>query len=255
MIGEKMSVLLNFYVSNKDWIDLTKDAVFFAGAVTLAKILWHKRFMDKSKAIKENLEFRGKIESDLNKYVYEKAKNKVGIAVWFVHWKNYPHNLNNDAFPHKLFIYPREDNVLPSGYIDNTGINFEEPIWQSSSSTYIDKNGIFFFAPKGQSFPNFKEFPNTILVLHLPFINIVNFDFREFIEYEPVFYIRHPYTKRKKLYDDAVALRNKADEDWLNVDLSLKNMMVGYSKRKYLLFRFKACLSHCLSPNKKDVYK
>jgi hypothetical protein len=250
-----MGWILNTYLEYKDWIELTKDAVFLAGAITLMKILWHKRFTDRAKAIKENLEFRDRIESNLNDYVREKAKNKVSIAVRFVHWKNYPHNLNNDAFPHRLFIYPHEDNVLPSRYIDNTGINFEEPIWWLSNSTYVDKNGIFFFAPKGQSFPCFKEFPNTILMLHLPFANIVNFDFREFIEYEPVFYIRHPYKSWKKLYDDDVFLRNKAGEDWLNVSLGLKNMMIGYSKPKYLFFKLKAFIRHFCSSHKKDDHK
>lgn len=164
-----MDWILNTYIEYKNWIELTKDAVFLAGAITLVKILWHKRFTDRAKEIKENLEFRDRIESNLNDYVREKAKNKVSIAVRFVHWKNYPHNLNNDAFPHKLFIYPHEDNVLPSGYIDNTGINFEVSIWWLSNSTYVDKTEFSSLRPKDKVFQVSKKFltPYSCCTFHL----------------------------------------------------------------------------------------
>ena len=245
-----MKIILDTYLDYKEWINLIKDVVFLFGAYYLIKYIFNKNFTDKSRAIKENLAFRSDLEDHLKEYMIEKHNNKVEIAVRFVHWKNYPYNLDNDAFKHILFTYPREDRVLPSGYIDNTGINISEPIWYFSQSAYVDNNGIFFFAPKGQVYSNFKEFQNTILILHLPYTNIVNYDFREFIEHEPVFYIAYPYNSWKKLYDDKVVLRNKAGETWLMMDLNQKHMMKKYSWLKHQYFKFKIFLSSYFSKEK-----
>lgn len=219
------------YLSNKNWIDLVKDIVFFAGAITLIKYLLNKRFQDKSREIQNNLNSRKDIEENLHKYVEEKSDNNVVIAIRFVYWKNYPYNLNNDAFPHALFLYAHEDNTVRSGYIDNTGINFEERFNLSGASIYIDQNGIFFIDNKNQEFVGFNEIKNPKLTMHMPYHNIINYDFREFIEYEPVFYIRYPYTKRRKLYDDEVIIRGK--------DISPINTKQSRMLKKYSYIRLK----------------
>jgi hypothetical protein len=233
-----MDKILSFYLCSKDWIDLIKDIVFFFGAVTLVKYLWNKKFKDQSQNIENDLAKRKSIEDQLNKYVYEKYKNKVGIGIRFIYWKNYPNKLNNDAFPYELFIYPRESNVLPSGYINNTGISFVERLWCFSQSAYVDKNGFFFFDSKNQKIKGFKEFQNSELVRQIPFNHIVNFDFREFIEYEPLFYTKYQYNNWK-LYDDRLVLRNKLDEQWLMLELSKKKMLHKNSLLWYYWLRFR----------------
>lgn len=234
-----MKIILDTYLEYKDWINLIKDVVFLFGGYYLIKYLINKNFTEKSKAIKENLKFREDLEEHLKEYVIEKHKNQVGIEVRFVHWKNYPSDLDNDGFKHTLFTYSPAGNILPSGYIDNTGINIEEPIWRYSRSAYVDGNGIFFFDSVDNDYKGFREYKNTVLVYHLSYKNIVNYDFREFIEYEPVFYITYPYTNVKKLYDDKVELRNKADEEFLMISLNQKKMMREYSVIKYQYLKFK----------------
>jgi len=250
-----MKIILDTYLEHQDWIKLIKDIVFLFGAYYLIRYIFNKNFTDKSKAIRENLESRAALENHLTKYVLSKHKNNVEIAVRFVHWKNYPYNLENDAFKHELFTYPKENGIMPSGYIDNTGINIVEHTWFCSQSTYVDKKGIFFIASKGQYFSDFKEFQNTVLVLHLPYTNIVNYDFREIIEYEPVIYITAPYTNFKKLYDDKVVMRNKPGEEYLNINLNQKNMMKKHSWLRYQSFKFKMFLSNYFSQERKNKYE
>lgn len=194
-IGNFATKVLNLYLDNKDWIELVKDAVFFYGAITIIKYLWNRNYTRKIKEIDNNLRFRERIEKALSDYVIQKHKNGIkGIAIRFVYWKNYPWKFQNDGFPHSLKIEYHNDQILGSSWIDNTGIYFQEPLWFSSSSVYVDANGIFFFARQGSVYKGFVEHSDKCLVTHLPFINIINFDFKEVIEYEPVFYIKYYYT-------------------------------------------------------------
>ncbi len=105
-----MDSILKFYLAHQDEINFIKDLAFLFGAFTLVKYLWNKRFRDQSQAIGYALEKRQSIEENLNEYVYEKHKNKVGIGIRFIHWKNYPNKLDNDAFAFELFTWPREKN-------------------------------------------------------------------------------------------------------------------------------------------------
>ena len=153
-----MNNLIEFYKCHQDWINLIKDFVFFMGAFTLVKYLWNKRFNDQSALIEHALLKRERLEKELNEYVYEKHKNKVGIGIRFIFWKNYPDDLNDDAYAHEIFTYPREENVLPSGFINKTGVNFIEPLWRYSQSVYVNQSGIFFFDKKGKNIQVFKSF-------------------------------------------------------------------------------------------------
>lgn len=234
---------------SEDWISLAKDVAFFTGFYFVLKFLWNFRFERKSKAIRENLEFREKMEPDLEAYILDKPKGTKEIAIRFVHWKNYPANVSNDGFPHFLHIR-YQDQILQHGWIDNTGIKFEEKIWFFSNSVYVDQNGISFIGPEGGEYPGFEEAPDIVIVFHLPFTNIVDSDFREYIEYEPVFYISHPYTRFRKLYDDEIELRERLGYQYYSRELSLRKMMRKYSWTKYQLLKLKFLLVGSLRTKK-----
>lgn len=240
-----MNWLLDFYIVNEDWISLAKDVAFFLGFLgffVLLKFLWNFRFDRKSRTIRENLEFREKMESTLKPYIFDKAKGTKDIAIRFVHWKNYPANLSDDGFKRHLRIQYEDDKPW-HGWIDNTGINFEDgDIWFLGNSVYVDKNGISFIGPKGNEHDGFEEISNIMIVFHLPFTNIVDFDFREYIEYEPVFYIRYPYTNFRKLYDDEIVLRERQGNEYFSRALSLRKLMRKYSWTKYQLLKLKFLL-------------
>ncbi|WP_036308601.1 hypothetical protein, partial [Methyloglobulus morosus] len=145
--------VLSFYKNNKDWIDLIKDIIFIFGVPLLLyksyKYLKDRTLISKTEKIETNLRFRDRIESELQNYVLEKNKNgKKDIGIRFVYWKNYPWQLSDDGYKHFLKIEYHHDLILGSSWIDNTGINFQEHLWYFGNSVYVDKNEIFFFAPK-----------------------------------------------------------------------------------------------------------
>lgn len=242
-----MDWILELYLQYKNWIDFVKDVVFFAGSYAFfygvyktITFLGNKQFADKSTAIEKHLHFRERLEPVLNDFIFETAKNTKDIAIRFVHWKNYPLDLQKDGFKHYPFIRYFDDGSVHYGWIDNTGVNIQEHIWYLGNSIYIDEQGIFFFDKSGTEHQGFQEFADAVLVFHLPFENIVNFDFKQFIEYEPVFYTRYYYTDRKRLYDDAIVVRERDGRGYLNIDLSQKNMMRRYSWLRYQWFKLKA---------------
>ena len=251
-----MNSLIEFYVSNKNWIDLIRDVVFFAGAITLitGSVAWFrflskKRFTDISAAIRSDLEFREKLEPLLKEHVLEDAKHDVrGTGIRFVYWKNYPRQLNDDGYKEHLWIrYHTTQPLKPfiESYIDNTGVFIQSPLWPGGWSVYVDKNNrCFFVDSKDKKIKGFREISDCVIVYHLPFTNIVGFDFREYIEYEPVFYVRYRYYKRKKLYDDQIVLRRSEfrktkESDFLSLELSQKNWMKKYSRLKHAFLRCK----------------
>ena len=224
---------------------------FFHGAYLFVRYLRNKKYQSVSYAIHENLKFREKIEHDLDPFIRETAKNTKDVSIRFVHWKNYPWNLDDDGYKFLLRINYIENKKPHYGWIDNTGINFEEPLSFFSNSVYIDKDDIFFIAEKNQSFKGFREYKDSVLILHLPFTNIVNFDFKQRIEYEPVFYTRYYYRQWKKLYDDLVILREKEGAKYLNYDLSQTRMLKKYSWLSYHALKVKLWFFHLF--NSKDT--
>lgn len=234
-----MDFVLNLYLEYGDWINLAKDAVFFFGAIGIVKYLFNRRFEVKSNEIKDNLKARDNIEDKLNEYVFEKYRNGVDVAVRCVYWKNYPWNLGDDGYKHLLFVRADDERTLPSGWIDNTGINFEEPLSFFGNSIYVDKNGIFFIAKKESRFEGFKELAGKRLVMRLPFFNIVNFDFKTRIEYEPIFYIKYRYDDFNKLYSYECVCRERSGEDWFRFELDRRYQLKQYSLWRYALMRIK----------------
>jgi hypothetical protein len=178
-----MEQILKFYSENETLINLIKDIVYFFGVFTVIKYLWNWNFVRKTEKIESNLNFRERIEAALDDYVIKENKNGIkDIGVRFVHWKNYPWHLQDDGYKHLLKVEYHGNQLLLSSWIDNVGIYFQEHLWFTSSSVYVDANGIFFFAPSDKIYKGFTEHKNKRLVVHLPFTNIVNFDFREVIE-------------------------------------------------------------------------
>lgn len=233
-----MGQFLSLYVSHKEWVNLAKDLVFFFGAFKVIVFIWNKNYVSKTLIIEKDLKVREFLEEKLNKYVYEEHRNGIrDIAVRFVYWKNYPWNFKDDGYKHLLHFHDNDGETLPSGYLDKTGINFEEHVWFFLQSVYVDQNGIFFIAPKEGSYRSFKEMKPARLIMHLPFSKIVNFDFKEFIEYEPVFYVRHNYRDYRKLYDPVYICREKRGESYFRIELNRRYHIRKYSHLRYLLSR------------------
>lgn len=216
-------IIIEAYNNNQEIISLIKDIIFFLGFIGFIKFIINWRYNKKTKEIENNLNFRAKIEDKLNEYVLEKNKNKVGAGIRFVYWENYPWRLDDDAYKHALWVTNTDERTLPSGWIDNTGINFYESLFFFSRRVFIDKNGIFFFSDKNSKYKGFKAIKKgQSLVLHMPFSKIVNYDFKEYIEYEPIFYIKHKYNNWKSLYDSKYILREKIGEDYFRLELNSK---------------------------------
>lgn len=233
--------VLKFYVDNKDWVSFIKDIVYFWGAYALLKYLWNRNYSRKTKEIAHNLQFRDRIEKELEAYVIRENKNGIkDISIRFVYWKNYPRKLAADGFKHILQIEYHNDQIIGSSWIDNTGIFFQNHLWFFSTSAYVDKNGIFFFAPEGHSYRGFTEHKNRRLITHVPYTNIVNFDFKEIIEYEPVFYTKHYYTNYKKLDSDNYILRERHGQPYFNLELDRRKQLKKYSWLAYIFSRAKA---------------
>lgn len=242
MISCWLEQILIFYNSNGNLINLIKDIIYFAGAFALVRYLWNWRFIKQKERMDANLRFRERIESTLEAHVFKENKNGIkDIGIRFVYWKNYPDQLEEDGFKHLLRLEYHNEKLLGSGWLDSTGIYFQEHFWFRSTSIYVDALGLFFFAPSGRMYSGFTEHPNACLVMHLPFTNIINFDFREKIEYEPVFYTKYPHSKHQKLYSDYYIIRERLSDSPLHIKLNRRQQMKRYSKITYL-FR-KALLS------------
>lgn len=252
-----MDEVLEIYLKYQYWINLIKDLAFLAGAVTFFRgaylffaYIQNRSYTEKAIEIDKNINFREKLEPKLNDYIFDAAKGTKDISIRFVHWKNYPWKLDDDGFKFLLRINYLE-KTPHYGWIDNTGIYLEEPIW-FSNSLYIDNNGIFFIDKKDQKHKGFTEIADAVLVLHMPFSNIVNYDFRERIEYEPVFYIKHQYLNWKKLYNDKVSVREKHGTEYKNIELSQSKMIRRFSKFSYKIMQLKLFFLKLISKKESD---
>lgn len=229
-----MNQVLDFYKDNKEWINLAKDFVFLVGFIGLIKFLWTWNFRRKTASIEQNLKLRDNIGDKINEYVFEKHEGGIkDIGIRLVYWKNYPWRLENDAFNHMLWLRYVGRNTTPFGWIDKTGINFIEHIWWLGRSIYLNKYGIFFVDKEKKYHNGFEEFNNKILVQHMPFSRIINFDFKDYIDYEPVFYIRYKYTQNSKLYDDELIIANRDDDDFFQKTIYLSMMVSSPHSPKY----------------------
>lgn len=249
-----MMDILKTYLEYRDWIDLIKDIFFIFSSLAIFRAIYlyvhyikKREYLEKSVEIEKNLTLREGLGNALEEYIGEKKTG--GISIRFVFWKNYPENLQNDAY--KFFLHINYlDNRPHYGWIDNTGVNFEESVWYFGNSIYIDKNGIFFSDKKGQKHKGFEEILDPVLVLHMPFSNIVNYDFIDRVEYEPVFYIKYKYTKWRRLYDDNIVLREKFGEKYKKIPLKQSKMIINPSKKSIFLMKTKIFILRFLKSNK-----
>lgn len=221
----------------KPWIDLIQDTAFLLGIIPFfiaifkfIKFLKARDFLIASEKIESNLRFRERIEPKLENYILEKHKNKIkDIGVRFIYCKNYPREISKDAYKHLLRIEYNDQRILGASWINNTGIYFQEHLWFSNTSAYVDQEGVFFFASSGGVYKNFTEHKNKCLVIHLPFTNIVNFDFEEKIEYEPIFYTKVPHNDFKSLYSQIFALRERIEDTYFRLELDRRKQIKEYS--------------------------
>jgi hypothetical protein len=253
-----MDKILELYLEYQNWINLIKDFAFLAGAIAVLRgaylffqYIKNRGYTEKAEEIDKNINFRERLEPVLNDYIFEKAKGTKDISIRFVNWKNYPWNLDEDGFKFLLRINYLEETPH-YGWIDNTGVYFEEPVWWLSNSIYIDKNGIFFIDQKDKTHKGFTEIDDAVLRLHMPFSNIVNYDFRERIEYEPVFYIKHQYLDWKKLYNDKVSIREKQGTKYKKIELSQSKMIVRFSQISYKIMQLKLFCINLINKKESD---
>lgn len=250
--------VLSFYKEHKDWLELIKDIIYILGAplilYKLYKYLSDRDFIRKTGKIETNLRFRERIDLELQDYVLKQNKNGIkDVGIRLVHWKNYPRQLDDDGYKHLLRIDYENNYILGSSWIDNLGINFQEHPWSFGCSVYIDENGIFFFAQKGTLYKGFTENKDICLVMHMPFTSIVNFDFKEIIEYEPVFYIKYYYRNYKKLYSQHYVIREKLGNPYLRIELDNKKKLDKYSLISYKWLQLKISFFNLLKHKKRRI--
>jgi hypothetical protein len=140
-------------------------------------------------------------------------------------------------------VNPKEGTTPFGGsWMSNIGVLFQMHLWCTSTSCYIDKRGVFFFDDEGKTFPGFSEFRDGRLKVCLPYRNIAAFDFKEFLDNEPVFYIRYKYTDYRKLYAPDVALLGKDDYDHRLIYLDYRRCLRKYSRFGWVLMAVKCGL-------------
>jgi hypothetical protein len=233
-----MKNILEWYLEQQNWINFIKDAVFFVGAYKIISYIRKKNFVEKTKEIERDLKTRESLETKLLDFVLKEHKNKIkDIGVRFVYWKNYPRQLADDGYKKLLAVDYIDDQTLLHGWIDKTGVNFQEHLWFARQSIYAEKNGIFFLAPEGGSYKGFVELSGKRLLFQLPFSNIINFDFKEFIEYEPIFYVRYEYCNFRKLYDRTYICRERYGDNYFLRELDRRYQIRKYSFLRYWLSR------------------
>jgi len=238
--------LVNLYKNNIDGINCIQTMIWFIkipieiyGIYSIIKYILNANFIRKREEIDSDLKIRNQIESSLQSYVFKENRNgRKDIGVRFVFCESYPENVEHDGYKQYLKIEYHDKQIIGSSWLDKTGIFFEENIWYSGDSIYIDSNKIFFVARKGQHYERFTEYKNKRIIKHLPFTNIINVDFKEIIEYEPVFYTKYPYID-KKLYSPLYIVRERVDDEYLQIELEAKKLLTRYTWTRYMLLQLK----------------
>jgi hypothetical protein len=263
---------MDFYISSKNIVDLLKDMIFFFGTLAGWKLWKDRKFAEISREIQSNLKFRKKIEPLLIEYFSQYGEYwKMDVKIKFLSWKSYRQfeTVQDDFFSHCIFVERfqfYEKQSAPWMFIDDKGINFQKHIWFSASSVYLDENGIFFVDKKSKKFRFFKEIENCVMVLHLPYKNIIDSDFRGEYDRAPIFYTRYHCNQYKKLYSDKVVIaagppRKKDIEDYHDElyshfhmnPLSQKNMLKKYSWCRYATVLMKVKLSKIIKSVSTDL--
>lgn len=219
--------MVNAYKNNLEPINMIKDMFVVGSVYEIIKYLFNKNRIEKENQLKSDLKFNKNIQTNLFEYVLLENKNEIkDICIRFIFIENYPwqiENISNDGFKHYLYVKTYENRIKFKTWIDHTGVWFKHHLWFSENSIYINSNDEYFITKKSQNYPNFQEYSNKIILLHLPFKNIIEVDFDNKIEYEPIFYIKYAYDDYKNLYDDQIIVINKNEDELLNLKLNRNN--------------------------------
>lgn len=194
---------------------LLANLVVIVGAVPVFFWLKNRAFEKKKKEIADNLSIRDEIKEKLREHAdgYDRREAQ-NIGIRLVHWKNYPWKLDDDGYKQTLYYDTNLDKRVGHGteFLGNTGIFVEDHIWYFSKSLYLGKYGIYIIDDSGKKIEGFEEVEQKIKIVDtLKYKYIVNWDFEEKIEYEPVFYMKYKYTN-KKLLENQIFAQNFDDD-------------------------------------------
>lgn len=204
--------MIEFYYNNiKNIIDIIQDIVFIIGIFPIIVFVKNYLFNKKKEEIAGNLQIRKDIKEKLLEHAneYDRSSPK-SVGIRLVHWKNYPWKLNNDGYKQILYYDVNMDKICHprENFLSNTGILIEEDLGWFGKTVYKGKYGVYFIAKKDKIFRGFEEIKQDIkLVYTLKYKHIINWDFEEKIEYEPVFYTRYKYNNQK-LYENEFIVTN-----------------------------------------------
>lgn len=187
-----------------------------------------------------DIDFYQKFQNQLTRYVDNQDNHEIGLRLIF--WKNYPNNLNDDGYKYNLNITYFWERKTKDSYIDHNGILIREDIWFLQDSVYIDKYGIFFIAEENQNHAGFIEHSDVYLVRHIPFSNIIAYDFDRIIEHEPVIYTQYSYND-PQLFSSDIDFYKTDENDRKNGHqlgtLQNSNHMKKYNPLVYALKKIK----------------
>jgi hypothetical protein len=233
------------------YTDIVANLIVIIGAVPVIIWLRNRAFESKKKEIKDNLSVRKSIHDKLVEHAngYDRSKpHDIGIRL--VYWKNYPWKLEDDGYKQLLYYDTNMDKVITDRgdeFLTNTGILLDEHIWFFDLSLYLGKYGIYLIDKSNKKIAGFEEITQRIkLVRTLKYKHIINWDFEELIEYEPVFYMRYKYTD-KRLYEDDLIAQNYDDvgsenHTYIRHKLSRRNKVRSNHSLKYRYLMLKGRL-------------
>ena len=204
--------MIEFYNNYiKDSIEILKDIAFVISIFPIVIVVRKYLFNKKKEEIANNLKIRKEIQKKLLEYAngYDRSTpHPIGIRL--VHWKNYPWKLEDDGYKQILYYDVDMDKFCQpqANFLSNTGILIESALWHFSKSVYLGKYDIYIIDKKGKKIRGFQEIEQDTKLVHtLKYKHIINWDFEEKIEYEPVFYTRYKYSN-KKLFENDFIIRN-----------------------------------------------
>jgi hypothetical protein len=224
------SAILSWYESTTMSWNLIKDIIYMSGLLyglyKINRFIRSYSFDKKCKDIEDNLEMRNRIEKHIADFISGKPKHNKRTRLCLTHWKNYPSQFIHGTFNEYNIYYNlsiRGENFPRTGFADNVGLYFEEELdrgnygfYNKANELYINKKygyDICFFGKSNRNYRGYKKankLLNLTRVFHLPYKNIVNFDFKEYLEYSPVVYVRHkPYSR--KLFSKSVYIAKHDD--------------------------------------------
>lgn len=214
-----MEDIVNWYIQNRNLIDLVKDIVFAIGSLAtlvgfyqLIKLLLQRKMLNKRQEMDNDTRLYNETYEGVREYIqrYDLSPGNLrDVGIVLLYMKNYPYRLDNDGFRQMLYYHFFTHNHPPSGYMSGKGLYVVEYLRMHSESVYYNAgNHKWFIYREGCEFKGYKELSYQHLVKRIPFANIYGYDFSsDWTEKnEPVFYTRYMYDDWRLYADDLVAL-------------------------------------------------